>query len=62
MYGTTDKKIAHIIKDNPNNGMCGFWTTICGKWIHPQSVTDEMPKEARMCKQCANKEADHEVS
>ena len=45
-----------------DNGLCGFWTTICGKWIHPQFVTDEMPKEARMCKQCAKKEADHEVS
>lgn len=35
MYGTTEKKITHIIKDNHDNGLCGFWTTICGKWIHP---------------------------
>ena len=45
MYGTTEKKITHIIKDNHDNGLCGFWITICGKWIHPQSVTDERPEE-----------------
>ena len=50
MYGTTEKKITHIIKDNHDNGLCGFWITICGKWIHPQSVTDERPEEGRMCK------------
>lgn len=60
MYGTTEKKITHIIKDNHDNGLCGFWITICGKWIHPQSVTDERPEEGRMCKQCAKKEAAHD--
>ena len=60
MYGTTEKKITHIIKGNHDNGLCGFWTTICVKWIHPQSVTDERPEEGRMCKQCAKKEAAHD--
>ena len=60
MYGTTEKKITHIIKDNHDNGLCGFLITICGKWIHPQSVTDERPEEGRMCKQCAKKEAAHD--
>lgn len=61
MYGTTDKKIAHIIKDSPDNGLCGFWTTVCGKRIHPQSVTEDIPEEARTCKQCAKKEDIHGV-
>lgn len=62
MYGTTDKKITHAIQEHSDNGLCGFWMTTCGKWIHPQFVTDEIPEGARMCKQCAKKEADHEVS
>lgn len=62
MYGITDKKIAHVIRDDRDNGLCGFWTTICGKWIHPVSVSDELPERVRICKLCAKKEAAHEGS
>ena len=34
-YGITNKKIAHVIVDKPDNGHCGYWATACGRWIHP---------------------------
>lgn len=56
MYGTTKNGITHAIQENKDNGLCGFWMTACGKWIHPNGVTDNMPEGARMCKQCEKKE------
>ncbi len=60
MYGTTNKKITHIIQEHPNNGLYGFWYTKCGKYIHPIALHDDAPEETRMCKLCAKKEAVHD--
>lgn len=57
MYGVTDSKIVHVIGENARNGECGYWFTICGKWIRPKDVSDTKPGGCRMCKACAKKEA-----
>lgn len=56
MYGTTESKLTHLIKDHPGNGDCGYWLTACGKWIRPRSVSREKDTGCRMCKACAKKE------
>lgn len=61
MYGTTEKKITHIIQAGTVDG-AGYWMTACGKWIKPKKFAKKKPEECRMCKQCAKKEAAHEVS
>lgn len=62
MYGTTEKKMTHAIQEHSDNGLCGYWARKCGKYIRPVSLHDNVPEGARICKQCAKKEADHEVS
>lgn len=61
MYGTTKKKVTHIIDESRGKGWCGFACTICGKWIRPDRLTQDKPEGARMCKQCIKKEAEHEA-
>nr|DAW55825.1 MAG TPA: hypothetical protein [Caudoviricetes sp.] len=51
-YGISSKRIAHIIRDNPDNGVCGFWDTVCGKWIHPVVTVDKLPAAVRLCSHC----------
>lgn len=62
MYGITEKKIIHVIKDDKNNGFCGFYATVCGKQIHPTSLFERVPEGSRMCRLCAKKKAANEVS
>lgn len=54
-YAVTGRKIAHIIRDDVNNGWCGFWYTACGKWIRPTEALDAIPDGARMCAHCNKK-------
>lgn len=51
-YGMTKKKIVHLIVENNQNGVNGFWYAACGKWIMPAEVTETMPDGGRMCIQC----------
>ena len=51
-YGISSKRIAHIIRDNPNNGACGFFDTVCGKWMHPVVIVDKLPADVRLCSHC----------
>ena len=65
MYGTTEKKITHIIDESRGRGWDGFVCTVCGKWMRPDWLTRDKPEGTRMCKLCklyTKKEADHEVS
>ena len=32
-YGMTKKKIIHLIAENDQNGINGYWYAACGKWI-----------------------------
>ena len=57
MYGTTVKKITHIIDESREKGWGGFVNTVCGKWIRPDWLTQDRPDGTRMCKLCAKKEA-----
>ena len=57
MYGTTEKKITHIIDESREKGWGGFVNTVCGKWIRPDWLTQDRPDGTRMCKLCAKKEA-----
>lgn len=34
-YGMTKKKIIHLIAENDQNGINGYWYAACGKWIIP---------------------------
>ena len=45
-YGTTKKKIAHIIVEGSGNGLGGYWSTFCGKWISPTGISEEVPGNA----------------
>ena len=45
-YGTTKKKIAHIIVEGSGNGLGGYWSTFCGKWISPTGISEEVPGSA----------------
>ena len=56
MYITTERKITHIIDSKRGKGWDGFPCTVCGKWVRPQNITTEKPKNCRLCKQCAKKE------
>ena len=38
MYGTTEKKITHIIDESREKGWGGFVNTVCGKWIRPDRL------------------------
>ena len=46
-YGTTKKKIAHIIVEGSGNGLGGYWSTFCGKWISPTGISEEVPGNAK---------------
>lgn len=50
-YGITNKKIAHVIVDNSDNGQCGYWATACGRWIHPLKIVSDLCGQ-RVCSQC----------
>lgn len=50
-YGITNKKIAHVIVDNSDNGQCGYWATACGRWIHPLEIVSDLAGQ-RICSQC----------
>ena len=52
MYGTTEKKITHVIWENPDNGLDGYWVTRCGKLIRPVALHEDVPPGSRVCKQC----------
>lgn len=54
-YGTTKKKIVHIISEDSRNGGGGYWATSCGKWISPTSISQEIPENTRFCVQCKKK-------
>ena len=54
-YGTTKKKIAHIIVEGSGNGLGGYWSTFCGKWISPTGISEDVPGNARLCTQCQKK-------
>ena len=56
-YGTTEKKITHIIDESREKGWGGFVNTDCGKWIRPDWLTQDRPDGTRLCKLCAKKEA-----
>lgn len=63
MYGITDKKIAHVIKCDRDNGLRRSWVTaICGTWIRAEKIVEKKPEDCRMCKHCEKEESDHEVS
>ena len=49
MYGTTEKKITHIIDESREKGWGGFVNTVCGKWIRPDWLTQVRPDGTRMC-------------
>ena len=51
-YVITHTKIAHVVHENSGNGWGCWWGTVCGKWTHPVTVTDELPEGVRMCKHC----------
>lgn len=51
-YGISGNKIAHIVRENSSNGLCGYWDTVCGKWIHPTDIFEEIPGGARLCSHC----------
>ena len=56
MYGTTEKKITHVIWEGVvNNGLDGYWATRCGKLIRPVALTEDVPPGTRICKQCEKK-------
>lgn len=51
-YGITQKKIAHVVKDDENAGPHAYWDSECGAWIRPTVITDRVPDGARLCKHC----------
>lgn len=51
-YGISSRGLAHVIKDHPNNGWCGFWLSVCGKEFHPIKVVDSVSDDAKLCSIC----------
>ena len=54
-YGMTKKKIVHLIAENDQNGINGYWYAAGGKWIMPAEVTETVPDGGQMCLQCQKK-------
>lgn len=55
VFGTTSKKITHLLTGDGTVDACGYASAACGKWIRPIGVSDRTPEGARLCKQCEKK-------
>lgn len=55
-YGITRKKVAHCVCDDVAERSSGMYVyAICGKWISPVVINDDIPEGCRICIQCEKK-------